>query len=268
MVRNFSIFVMIAVIGSVSNAQSQTPAAAVDLPTRPDVTERVLYLSAPQPKAAAILFTGGDDGLLIADDGRIERGAGNFLVRSSRRSADEGLAVAVLGAPSDRRSPPFLSGWRQSPAHAADVRAVIAWLREKTGLPVWLVGTSRGTQSAAAVALALGAPPAGPDGIVLTSTILRDPRSTAVPQMAVDRLAVPVLVVHHKSDACIVCPPDAAAPLVDALTAASRKALMMFDGGFTRGDPCEAQAYHGFNGIEGEVVGKVVGWMLGTIRSY
>jgi hypothetical protein len=243
-------------------AGAQTASAVVDLPTRPDVTERLLFLSTPQPRAAAILFTGGDGGLLIADDERIERGAANFLVRSRQRFADEGLAVAVLGAPSDRRSPPFLSGWRQSPAHVADVRAVIAWLREKTRLPVWLVGTSRGTQSAAAVALALGAPPAGPDGVVLTSTILRDPRSTAVPQMGVERLAVPVLVVHHRSDACMVCPPDAAAALVVALAGAPRKALMLFDGGVTRGDPCDAQAYHGFNGIEAEVVGKIAGWML------
>ncbi|MFO1195788.1 MAG: alpha/beta hydrolase [Burkholderiaceae bacterium] len=222
---------------------------------------RVLLVAAREPKAAAILFTGGDGGLLIADDGRIERGAGNFLVRSRDRFAQAGVTVAVLGAPADRRSPPYLSGWRESAEHATDAKAVLAWLRERTQLPVWLVGTSRGTQSVAAVALRLGSPPDGPDGLVLTSTVLREARGTAVPQTAVERLAVPVLVVHHRGDACVACPPDAAAPLVDALAAAPRKALMMFDGGFTRGDPCGAQAYHGFNGIETEVVGRIAEWM-------
>lgn len=33
-------------------------------------------------------------------------------------------------------------------------RAVIAWLREQLHVPVWPVGTSRGTQSVAATAIA------------------------------------------------------------------------------------------------------------------
>ena len=47
-------------------------------------------------------------------------------------------------------------GLRQRPAHAADIRAVIgAWLREQSGAPVWLVGTSSRTQSAAYAATEL-----------------------------------------------------------------------------------------------------------------
>ena len=149
------------------HAQS-LPVEVTDIASRAGVSSRVLHVTAREPKTAALLFTGGDGGLLIADDGRIERGAGNFLVRSRERFAQAGVTVAVLGVPSDRRSPPFLSGWRQSADHAADVRALIAWLRGRTNGPVWLVGTSRGTQSVAAVALRLGAPPQGPDGVVLT----------------------------------------------------------------------------------------------------
>ncbi|MBY4867824.1 hypothetical protein K6W76_15130 [Burkholderia anthina] len=38
--------------------------------------------------------------------------------------------------------------------------------------------------------------------------------------------------------------------------------LMIVSGGTSRGDPCEAFAYHGFNGVEGSVVDAISAWML------
>ena len=35
----------------------------------------------------------------------------------------------------------------------------------------------------------------------------------------------------------------------------------MFDGGINVGDPCEARAHHGFNGIEADVVAKIAAWI-------
>ena len=81
-------------------------------------------------------------------------GAGNFLVRTRQMFVNDGIAVAVIDAPSDRQSAPYLNGFRLSKEHADDARAVIAWLKEQLHVPVWLVGTSRGT-SAAAIAVAL-----------------------------------------------------------------------------------------------------------------
>ncbi|MGH6689214.1 MAG: hypothetical protein ACREF4_00825 [Gammaproteobacteria bacterium] len=46
------------------------------------------------------------------------------------------------------------------------------------------------------------------------------------------------------------------------LTAAPRKELVAIDGGTSRGDPCEAFAYHGFNGLEREVVSRIAAWIL------
>ena len=40
-----------------------------------------------------------------------------------------------------------------------------------------------------------------------------------------------------------------------------RKELISIKGGVDSGDPCEAQAYHGFNGREEEVVGKIADWI-------
>ena len=33
------------------------------------------------------------------------------------------------------------------------------------------------------------------------------------------------------------------------------------EGGITVGDPCEARAYHGFNGIEREVITRIAAWI-------
>jgi pimeloyl-ACP methyl ester carboxylesterase len=224
------------------------------------VTQRVLVLTPAQPKAAVILFTGGNGSLKLSPSGEFGSGKGNFLMRTRQQWADAGLLVAIVDAPSDRQSEPFLSGYRQTPEHVTDIKTVINWLREQSKLPIWLVGTSRGTQSIAWAATQL--PRAdGPDGLVLTSSILADPKSRSLPAMALDKLSVPVLLVHHREDACYICPASALPGVMEKLKT-TRKALMLIEGGISVGDPCEAQAYHGYNGIEAEVVGKITQWIL------
>ncbi|MGH8666473.1 MAG: alpha/beta hydrolase [Burkholderiales bacterium] len=236
------------------------PEQVIDIPTRPGVTQRFLYLAPPNAKAAVVLFSGGNGGLQIADDGSLGGGSGNFLVRSRQLFAEQRLAVAVIDAPSDRQRPPFLGGYRQRPDHVADVKAVIAWLRQKSALPVWLIGTSRGTQSVAYVATRLV--DGGPDGIVLTAAVLADPKGRSVPEMSMDRLRIPVLVVHHEQDGCRVTLFSDVPRLMEKLASNPRKALMTFTGGVDQGNPCQARAYHGFNGLEREVVEKIAVWML------
>ena len=236
------------------------PAQVVDIPTRPGVTQRFLYLAPAQPKAAVILYAGGHGGLQIYPNGSLGWGAGNFLVRARQLFVDNGLAVAVIDAPGDHLTSPFLNGFRQSAEHAEDARAVIAWMRGHTSLPVWLAGTSRGTQSVAAIAIRL-ADGGGPDGIVLTSTILREERGRPVPAMDLGKIKVPVLVVHHEQDGCKLCPFSEVQGLMDKLAKTPKAGLIQFDGGNNVGDPCEAMAYHGFNGIEPQVVQAVARWI-------
>jgi dienelactone hydrolase len=250
--------VLLCTISAISPARSQDK--VVDIPTRSGVSQRFLLISTAEPKATVILFAGGHGGLQLNDAGNARWGNNNFLVRSARLFAAQGLTVAVIDAPTDKQAPPYLSGFRQSPEHASDVKAVIAWLRDQVKVPVWLVGTSRGTQSVAAVSTALGRS-GGPDGVVLTSTVLNDPRSRPVPDMPVDSLAVPVLVVHHEQDACRVCLFRDMPRLMEKLSTLPRKELMTFRGGDNQGDPCEALAYHGFNGLEAEVVRRVAAWI-------
>lgn len=244
-----------------SIAYAQTTQKVVDIPTRPGVTQRMIVLTPPEPKAAVILLAGGHGGLQVFANGSMKWGEGNFLIRSRQLFADQGLLVVIVDAPSDRQSPPFLAGFRQTPEHTADLKAVIAWIRESAKVPVWLVGTSRGTQSAAYVATELSGPQ-GPDGIVLSSTILTETKGRPVPAMALGKIRVPVLVVHHEQDGCSLCAFSDIPALMAKLTNASRSQLLSFKGGENRGDPCEAFAYHGFNGLEAEVVRQTVAWVL------
>jgi len=251
-----------ALFALLSSGHAQTTQKVIDIPTRPGVTQRIILLSPPDPQAAVILFAGGHGGLQVFANGSMKWGEGNFLVRTRQLFADAGLTVAVIDAPSDRQSPPFLSGFRQRPEHVADVKAVIGWLRENAKVPVWLVGTSRGTQSAAYVTTELAGPD-GPDGLVLTSTILTDYKGNRpVPAMPLGKIRVPVLVVHHEQDGCEHCSFSEVPVLMARLENAARTQLQSFKGGENRGDPCEAFAYHGFNGLEREVVRQTAAWIL------
>jgi hypothetical protein len=233
----------------------------VDVPTRPGVTQRMLVMSPPEPKAAVVLFAGGNGGLRISESGAINGLKGNFLVRTRRQFVRQGLLVALMDAPSDRQGGGFLDGFRQTSEHVTDVKAAIARLRELAPVPVWLIGTSRGTQSVGYLATELTGND-GPDGIVLTSTILTDKRGRAVPLMPLGKVRIPVLVVHHENDGCALCAFNQVPWLMDKLSNSPRKRLLAVSGGQSEGDPCEAFAHHGFNGIEDDVVQQIAAWIL------
>jgi dienelactone hydrolase len=265
-------FLIVAVVLVLTVGAAWAADQVIDVPTRPGITERFILIAPDDPRATVVLFAGDDGGLLIAPDGTLGNGwlATNFLVRSRRLFADQRLMVAVVDAPSDRQSMAdtmreawrgSFRGFRQSSAHVADIKAVIAWLRQKANVPVWLVGTSRGTESAAYVATELPPRQGGPDGLVLTATILADPKGRSVPDMELSKLEIPTLIVHHRDDDCWLCRYGSIPSLMEKLPAGRRKELLTVEGGWSRGDPCQAFAYHGFNGRESEVVAKIAAWI-------
>ena len=244
-----------------AQAQPQPQPTVVDLPTRPGVTQRMLVITAPEPQASVVLLAGGHGGLQLFQNGSFKWGEGNFLVRSRQLFADKGLMAVVVDAPSDRLRAPFLNGFRQTEEHAADLKATIAWARATAKVPVWLVGTSRGTQSAAYAATVLQGADA-PDGVVLTATILADDKQRPVPAMPLEQIKVPVLVVHHQQDGCSYCAYSEIPNLMAKLAHTPRSHLITATGGKNQGDACAAFAYHGFNGLEADVVGQMADWIL------
>lgn len=236
----------------------------VDLPTRPGVQVRLLVLR-PQADAqgVVVLLAGGAGHVGIFPNASLEH-AGNFLVRSRQAFATDGLVAVVMDSPSDM--PELRGTFRDSAEHAADLGAVVAWAHRTFGKPVWLVGTSRGTHSAAAGAVQLRGDQA-PDGLVLTSTILvpnppRNPNARPVQQWSLEQLRIPVLVQHHAQDGCQFTPPGRLPELMAKLPPATSK-LITYTGGATRGPECEAFAHHGFNGIEAQVVDDMAAFIGG-----
>jgi hypothetical protein len=170
--------------------------------------------------------------------------------------------VAVVDVPSDH--PSGLGGFRSSAEHATDIGFVIAYLRQKAPVPVWLVGTSRGTISAANAAARLKT--GGADGLVMTSSIISPSARESSVRSAVDvsAIAIPTLFVHNRDDACPVCQFGGVAGLMDAFDHVPKKELIAVSGGAPpRGDPCEAMSRHGYIGIEDQVVTAIGAWIKG-----
>lgn len=252
----------IAALACVCIAQSAQAAApvVVDLPIGNGVSERVLYLAPDDPKVALVMLPGGDGIVAIGPDGKIGRG-GNFLVRTRGKWRAHGAAVAIPDAPSDGKSLFFL---RHSPFYAQAVRAIVDFLHGRTRAPIWLVGTSQGTNAATNAAAALTHGEIA--GIVLTSSLTRPGGRPELQETVygtdLAAINVPVLIASHVDDACTLSPPSEDAKLKSMLVHAPKSEIITFSGGLPpRSQPCEAFAPHGFYGIEDETVQRILAWI-------
>lgn len=234
------------------------PAAAADGPvtleTRPGVTLTSYFMPRAGASAVLLLLTGGSGSIGLRDGVPTSL---NFLVRSRDHFAAAGFSVFILGRPSDRAD--LDPAYRIGADHLEDLRRVVAHLRHQTGLPVWLVGTSRGTISATAAAIALGDELAG---IVLTSSVTAYRIPGAVPTQNLGAVRLPVLVLHHERDACRACSPHELGWIMDGLSRAPVKRRLVVSGGEgPSGDACEALHWHGYIGMEAEAVRLITDWI-------
>src|SRR5207253_3087396 len=92
------LFCLVFLLALLADAVGQTAEKVVDIPTRAGVTERVLVLSPPNPKAAVVLLPGGHGGLQLFPNGSMQWGEGNFLVRTRQMFAAQGLVVVIVDA--------------------------------------------------------------------------------------------------------------------------------------------------------------------------
>jgi pimeloyl-ACP methyl ester carboxylesterase len=248
---------VLASLGTPPSAAEQV----LSIPSRPGVTENVLIIRPPAaPAASVVLFVGGPGKAGLKMPWQPGHRGGNFLFRSADRFVQNGLLVAVIDAPSDHAD--GLWDWRTGAEHAADIAALIAALRAEAKAPVWLIGTSMGTLSAANAAARLKT--GGPDGIVLTSSVTESTRRSeeTVRTVRLEDIAVPVLIVHHDHDGCRASPYAGAEALMDRLKRSPKREFIAFDGGDPpRSDPCEAFAQHGYLGIENRVVDAIAAWI-------
>jgi len=253
------------VIGLVSLLFSATAAFAttdnyIELKSRAGVILPIYVIQPDKPVAAVILLPGGN-GIVKLGPGGPEK-EGNFLVRTRNHFAENNLMTIVMDAPSDlQERKKGLKGKRLTDENLADIKAIVDYVRKNANIPVWLVGTSRGTISAGYVA---SREPNLVNGIVLTSTVSNSGRKGAdsVSDVALEKITVPVLLIHHEHDNCDVSPASGIKKIVARLSNAKLVETKQFGGGKEKqGKECAGFSHHGYFKIEDEVVGYISDWI-------
>ena len=189
-----------------------------------------------KPIGSLILLAGGDGRIGVEGNGTIAR-EGNQLVRTRMHYAQKGFAVLV-------------------PDYGYSLSELVDYMRS-VQKPVTVVGTSRGTQRAAR-GIYKGA---RPDKLVLTSGFLSNASGDSenvINILESPNLLPPTLVIHHRSDHCKHTLPDGVQDFV--FWSKGKSKIVWLEGGEEVGNPCEAQSYHGFRGIDQKVVDVVSGF--------
>lgn len=239
----------------------------VTIPTREGVTQSYFLARAPKSQQAVAVLFPGDVGLihLRKEGGQIKFHQGNFVVRARAEFVKRGVMAAVIDAPSDRQSGPFSTGmsddFRFSEKLSTDIAAVLADRHKRfPGVPMFLIGTSRGTVSAAPLAVKFSQQISG---VVLTSTCFRQTgtqTTNAGPCLSgfdFRTIKIPLLFMHHLSDGCIITPYE------DATRLSKDYPLITVSGGLPpKSDECEPFSAHGFYGRESATIEEIVNWML------
>lgn len=235
----------------------------VTIPTRSGVT--LSYLldqdKTASPKIVVVSFVGGFGAIGLerrAQKGAVKFGpTANFLVRIKDQLTDAEIADVIVDSPSDQLPDGMNDRFRLGSEHAADIRSLIGNLRQRfPGAKIFLLGTSRGTISAAALGATLSDIV---QGVVLTSTVTNADRTgRALSGFDFDSIKVPVLLVHHRDDGCRTSPYSGASRL------SKKFPLISVSGGDPpQGDPCESMAQHGYVGREAPTAQAIRDWMLG-----
>ena len=245
----------------------------VTIQTHGRTTTRYVLASPQNARMALVLLVGGGGHLDLDEKGCPRALKGNSLVRSLPHFHEAGFVTALLDAPSDHAGEDGLGGFRTTTQHAEDIGKAIAGVRARIGLPVWLVGTSRGSISAANAAAHLSGPSA-PDGVVLTSALMSGfsgGRKQWVAQTVFDvpleKLRVPILVVGHAADSCVRSPPGLMANITARANGIREHVVTVSGGpGASRAsgiEACEGRSPHGFLEQEAEVAAGIARFIYG-----
>lgn len=195
----------------------------------------VLNAASASPKYVFILFPGGN-GVVdphMEGDKLVYGKRSNFLLRARPFFVDAEFAtVSTTSTQSEER-----------------IQALIDDLSMRfPKAKIYLMGTSRGTFDTMALAPYLSTRIAGE---IHTSSINR------IASFDGKRFHNRHLVVHHVNDSCHVTGFNAA----KASHTRYGTDFIAMEGGISEDDPCEAFAYHGYNGIERETADAIKRWV-------
>jgi hypothetical protein len=196
----------------------------------------ILTTRSPGKIAYGMILMPGGNGRLNPrmEGGRLAFAAGgNFLIRSREMFADQQFVAASTDATStpDR------------------ILAIVRDLGKRYGpIAIYVIGTSRSTEATMALAKPLDGQVAG---FVHTSSM------NGISGFDTRSLKSRQLIVSHRMDGCKVTRPS------NSASSHNKYGTEFFEveGGISVGDDCEAQAYHGYNGIEAPTIARIKGWI-------
>ena len=212
----------------------------------------VSFIESDNPKLNLVVFSGGGGwkGNLTSR---------NFVIRERAALAERGANVFIFPNPSKRK---ISFKYRQSEEHLNAISAVIHHVRSLNRDPIFLVGFSKGSVSAASFGKQY---PARVDGVALLSGIYKSnkkrPNKFAMGRITSGRYLAPLLVLHHANDQCKVTWPSSARSFFESLDAKEKHLIMLTDGTPTGGS-CGPLHYHGFEGVEASAVRGLIDWAL------
>lgn len=261
-----------------ATAPAGTCGEVVTIGTHDGSTTRYALVVPPgapaQGQRIALLLLAGGGGVLDLDASGCPRAlTGNSLVRMLPLFHETGFITALVDAPSDHPGEDGLAGFRSAPQHADDLGKLIVDLRTRLQAQVWLVGTSRGTISAANAAARLSGLAAA-DGLVLTSALMSGQSGGRKPWVAqtvfdlpLEAIRLPLLIIGHAADKCIRSPADRMGNIA-ARTHGMRQQVVTVSGGPGYSGPsgvdaCEGRASHGYVGQEAEVAAGIARFIRG-----
>ena len=188
------------------------------------------------PSYVLILFPGGDG---IVDphmsEGKLVYGKkNNFLLRARTNFVDDKFATVATNSTSNKLR----------------IQAIIDDLTNRFPTArIYLIGTSKGTYDTMKLAEYLSDKIAGE----IHTSSLQD-----ISSFNAKKYGNRQLVVHHRDDSCRVTPFYAAEHSHESFG----NDFIVMEGGISVGDPCEAFAHHGYNGIEKETADAIKNWIL------
>lgn len=263
-------------LAPVGAAPTPTPTPAPSLvvrsvETRPGV--RVSYLLARPvgaPRGGLVLFPGADGRFAFGEVfGQLLLGP-HLMARVTSDLAAQGFVVALVDVPSDQPSG-MTEAFRRSGEHAADVRKVIDALAAEGARSIHLVGISGGAISVVGLGMVLDDPRVA--GLVMGATPL------GVSGYELSRIRLPVLLLHHRDDACPGSPFAESVRTRERLTSAKVTFVEAWGGSAVAETPnslqliaqqvlrlppeCVHPAAHSFSGVEDLVVRTIVDWIGG-----
>jgi pimeloyl-ACP methyl ester carboxylesterase len=181
--------------------------------TRDGIRNRILVFRPANPIAAVVLFPDGSGRLALTHVFN-QPGIGNDEDIPTELMAGllrQNIMIVLPDAPFDHSSHLGLNGWhgrgifRISADHAQDVREIVAFVRTRENVPVWLAGIRMGAFSATNAAIRLGR---AVDGLIIAGGITRCPEQKSLRHLCPEGLmgmdlydvAIPTLVLSGGND--------------------------------------------------------------------